>query len=221
MNIPVYVNCRDRVRDLRRLVCWLENAGHDIILLDNASTFEPLVEYLRATPHDVVCLGRNLGARAIWEANLAPAGWYVYTDPDCLPTAACPHDAVEHLRDLLERFPMFPKAGLGLYLDDVPASMPSLNWERSLVTEGQRLLDGVYSSLIDTSFALYRPGATFGYTAIRTGGQYRCRHMGWYIDRDNLDDEDAYYLAHAVAGVVRDERGNITFAGSSWAEGKQ
>src|SRR5437879_5702154 len=95
---PIFVNVRDRVTCLRQLVDWLERAGHErIVLVDNASSFPPLLDYLEDTPHQVVRLGANLGSRALWAANLVPDEWFVYTDPDVVPTDDCPSDLVAHL----------------------------------------------------------------------------------------------------------------------------
>lgn len=204
---PIYINCRDRVTPLRALVEWLETASHErIVLLDNDSTYEPLLAYYKATSHEVIHLGRNAGSRALWITDLVPGEWFVYTDPDVIPIAECPHDAVAHLYDLLERYPTFPKAGLGLHLDDLPATLPSLKWEQSLVSPDRELEPGAFDSLIDTTFALYRPGARFDYRAVRTGAPYQARHMSWYVTEP--DAEDAYYLEHAIPGP----------AGSSWKE---
>lgn len=206
---PIYVNVRDRVRDLRRLVAWLEKAGHErIVLVDCASTYEPCVEYLAASPHTVVRLRTNSGSRALWNEGIGPSEPFVYTDSDTVPCDDCPLDAVARLADLLDRFPAFPKAALGLYLDDFPPSLDQgiLRWERSLVCEGRAVAAGVYASLSDTSFALYRAGVPFGYTALRTGAPYLCDHAGWAAEA-NPDAEDLYYLDHATAGPE----------GSSWA----
>lgn len=203
---PIYINVRDRVTPLRALVAWLERAGHErIILLDNGSTYEPCVEYLKATPHDVVALGANYGSRALWLAGLVPNEWFVYTDPDVVPTDQCPRDAVAHLRRLLGRHD-HPKAGLGLFLDDVPVTFPHLAWERSLVIH--EVEPGAFDSQVDTTFALYRPGSPFVYRALRTAAPYQARHVSpsWY--GGELSEEDAFYLAHA-----KDD----DFHGSTWA----
>jgi hypothetical protein len=191
-------------------VTWLENARHErIVLLDNDSTYAPLLDYLDETPHEVIRLGENLGARALWLADLVPDEPFIYTDPDLIPTDECPLDAVEHLHDLRRRFPQFPKVALGLHLNDVPADRPSLEWERSLVAPDRQIAPGVYNSLADTTFALYQPGAAFSLTAIRCGKPYECRHMPWYVTEP--DAEDSYYLERAIVGPD----------GSSWAQGQQ
>jgi hypothetical protein len=201
LDIPVFICSRDRVSCLRRLVEWLEKAGHQrIVILDNASTYPPLLDYLDASPHTVVHLGRNLGKRAIWLAGLAPNEAYVYTDPDIVPTEHCPLDAVAVLKNALDTHP-YPKAGLGLYLDDFPATLdPDLvTWERGHIIRGEDL-GGVYVSAIDTTFALYRPGGEFAYQGVRTHAPYEARHLGWYAEAEP-SEEDLYYLAHADAGT--------------------
>lgn len=196
--LPVYITCRDRVADLRPLVAWLEQAGHDrITLLDNDSTWPPLLTYLEQTPHTVVRLRGNLGSQALWRAGLVPDEPFVLTDPDVVPTADCPDDAAAHLLELAERHG-YAKAGLGLYLDDVPEDMPSLSWERSLVSPERECEPGVYASLIDTTFAVYGAHARFDLGALRCGAPYRARHLPWY--RRELDEEHAYYVEHAHHG---------------------
>ncbi|MHB1950168.1 MAG: glycosyltransferase family 2 protein [Acidiferrobacteraceae bacterium] len=213
---PILITCRDRVRDLRALVAWLEAAGHqDITLVDNASTWPPLLDYLAQSPHRVVRSSRNLGKTAIWQLGLAPTdGWFVHTDPDVVPHENCPSTLIRRLRGLLLRHDGWPAAGPGLYLEDVPASMTSLQWERGPVINGRELEPGARASLIDTTMALYRPGfdpSRHGLPcqAIRTEHPYVARHGSWYVTAP--DDEDRYYLAHAEAGAHA----------SSWAAGHQ
>jgi hypothetical protein len=46
------------VSPLIELVDWLERIGcQEIILLDNDSAYEPLLDYYRTTPHIVLTLG--------------------------------------------------------------------------------------------------------------------------------------------------------------------
>lgn len=199
---PVNIVTRDRVTDLRRLVSWLEDAGyHNIRFLDNGSRYRPLIRYLEASPHETLWLGRNWGSRVLWTYpdNLIPDEPYVLTDPDVVPVEGCPADLLARLQDLLDRYPHIPKAGPGLFLDDLDEDMPSLEWERELVSPGRLLEPDAYESLIDTTFALYRPGAQFSFHAIRTTGNYQFRHTPWYA-KPPLSAEDRYYLKRAARG---------------------
>jgi hypothetical protein len=206
---PIVINCRDRLTPLCAMIDWLTAAGHEnITLLDNQSTYRPLLDYYRCTPHKVVRLEHNLGARALWLASLDVLnGWYVYSDPDIVPIEQCPTSLLSVLRALLDEFPAVSKAGPGLYLDDVPATMDSLEWERALISEQRRLYSKAtdaeaYISKIDTTFALHRPHARFTYTAIRTGYPYQARHTSWYTDGQPLTDEDTFYLSRATKGPL-------------------
>lgn len=155
---PVFVNCRDRVTTLVELVSWLERAGcEEIHLLDNDSTYEPLLEFYRQTPHSVVRLGENYGRLALFEAPgvLARAGGkgFVYTDPDVVPAPDCPLDALDHLDELLARYPTVSKVGFGLRVD-VPDHYAHkeavVTWEQQF---WQRELEpGAYHAPIDTTF---------------------------------------------------------------------
>jgi len=210
LNIPIYITVRDRVSDLRKLVAWLEAAGHQRInLIDNDSTYGPCCDFLDHTPHKVYRLSRNLGARALWDAHMVPNEHFIVSDPDLVPIGDCPPDLVERLVWLLP-LSSYGKVGAGLHLDDLPGTLPSLEWERELVAEHRKIVPGAYNSLVDTTFALYRPGAEFAYEAIRTGYPYQMRHSSWYCDSGNLRDEDRYYLEHASSEGP---------TGSSWKAG--
>jgi hypothetical protein len=216
-DVPIFIICRDRVTPLRDLVSWLERAGHEsIIMIDNASTYEPLLEYYEQTPHSVVRLTENLGPYdSVWGGGLI-AEWardrsYVVTDSDVVPDDACPPDAVAYLQWVLDRFPTYRKSGLGLRLDDVPehyALAPMVReWEARFWL--RRIQKGLFRAPIDTTFALYRPHSGFELEpAIRTGGPYLARHTPWYSNLDALTEEDTYYRAHARAAISHwDDRG--------------
>ena len=61
---------------------------------------------------------------------------------------------------------------------------------------------GVFDAVSDTTFALYRPftkGASSPYKFMcRTGAPYMMRHLPWYLDLDNLDEEERYYSDHVI-----------------------
>jgi hypothetical protein len=193
---PIFINCRDRVTDLRRLVDFLEQAGHArITLLDNTSTYPPLLDYLAASPHTVVRLP-NLGSRSLWRAGLVPSEQFVFTDPDLVPIDECPHDLVDVLREALAASP-YTKAGVGLYLDDTPADMPSRGWEEGPEINGPMLTARSRHSLVDTTFALYEPDTHFELQSTRTIYPYLMRHLSWYVQEGYENAEDRYYLEHA------------------------
>jgi len=197
--IPVFVTVRDRVTCLKVLIDRLETLDDvgPIVLLDNASTYAPLLEYLAETPHEVVTLP-NLGNRALWIADVHPElrrGRFVLTDPDVIPD--CPDDALAVLGRVLDRHPELVKVGLGLRIDDLPSEAEAVRaWESQFWLNA--LEPGVYDAGVDTTFALYRPDGGSAITpAARTGPPYVARHLPWY----QTDPEETYYRAHATPGI--------------------
>jgi hypothetical protein len=98
---PVFIPIRDRLEPLVILIDWLERAGLDEIwLIDNASSYPPMLEFLESTSHHVVRTGINLGHRSPWLSGTVQRHShqrpYEVTDPDVIPDAQCPLDAVEH-----------------------------------------------------------------------------------------------------------------------------
>ena len=200
MSVPVFIICRDRLESLSELVAWLERAGCERIhLVDNASEYPPMLEYLERTPHDVIRLAENQGAFALWRSvlpDLGIEGRFVCTDPDIVPIEECPLDAIDYFGEVLDRYPRYIKAGFGLRIDDLPEhyamrdevlTVERYNWERPIAP---RLYDG----FIDTTFALYRGRDAFDQVpAVRTGYPYLAQHTTWYLDEANLPEEERFY----------------------------
>jgi hypothetical protein len=210
-NLPIFVVCRDRVTPLRGLVAWLEkNDYRRLILVDNASTYPPLVEYLGQTPHEVVRFSDNLGPhRSVWNTGIlgryAKGEHYIVTDSDVLPDEACPGDAVDLFLWALSRYPRYLKAGFGLRVDDLPAHNALAGevrrWESQY--RFRPLSRQLYDAPIDTTFALYRPDSGFQLApALRTGPPYLARHIPWYMDTDHRTAEEQYYRDHCDVAIA-------------------
>jgi len=207
--VPIIINSRDRVSCLERLIAWLRTAGYtNLAILDNHSTYPPLLDYLSGLGGEIVVLrsARNFGPRALWSSGLisllsdVP---FVYTDPDIVPVEDCPHDAVAMLSDLLDAHGRATKAGLGIKIDDIPETYEGKAKVRAWESQfWQRPLAGnCYDAPIDTTFALYRPGSWHQLQAVRAGAPYLVRHLPWYADSSQPTAEDRYYTEHAVSDM--------------------
>jgi hypothetical protein len=204
--IPVIINNYNRYECLVQLVAWLEKVGMtNIHILDNDSSYPPLLEYYARTPYRVVRLGRNVGYKALWTTpvwNEFKNDYYIYTDPDVLPWEQCPDDFIEHFFRTLNAQPAYGKVGFGLKIDDLPDHYAHkakvVTWEQKFWQ--QEIAPGLYDAKVDTTFALYRPRAEGGHwcTAIRTGPPYVARHLPWYADSAHPNEEDEFY-ARSVA----------------------
>lgn len=205
---PILIICRDRLDPLQQLLGWLDSAGYERpILIDNGSTYPPLVEFLAdCSALEVLRLEENLGHLAPWRSEVVQAsfgsiGPAVVTDCDVVPDSNCPDDAVERLAEVLLRHADVDKVGLGLRIDDLPDSYglkdEVIAWETKFwETE---VAPGVFDAEVDTTFALYRtlnkPHATV--RALRTGAPYVARHLSWYSDSSNPSKEQTYYREHS------------------------
>jgi hypothetical protein len=201
-DFPVIIINFNRLEYLRKQIAWLESAGMKrIFIVDNNSTYPPLLEYYRTLPYMIYSLDQNKGHLAFWRTGLyrkflnTP---FVLTDPDVLPIEACPSDAVDFFYKLLNEFPEVDKVGFALKLDDLPDHYPLkekvIAWEKRFWKEEIR--QDIYRATIDTTFALYRRknkchGNSSG---IRTSGDYIAMHLPWYEDHANLSEETLYYI---------------------------
>ena len=206
--IPVIINNYNRVSDLKRLIASLESRGYDnIVILDNNSTYPPLLAYYETCPHEVIRLPKNYGFLAIWQSGVYErfkSSFYVYTDSDLEIVEDCPDDFMAKFLGIFHRHPFCHKVGFGLCIDDLPdhyAHKAAVLRNEAEFWENE-VEPGVFDAVSDTTFALYRPftkGASSPYKFMcRTGAPYMMRHLPWYLDLDNLDEEERYYSDHVI-----------------------
>ena len=83
-----------------------------VIILDNNSDYEPLLEYYEETPHEVCKLGFNYGSAAPWHPEAGVLDKYdvhenfIVTDPD-LQIDHIPGDWLYVLREGLDNIRVF------------------------------------------------------------------------------------------------------------------
>ena len=207
-DVPIFINARDRLGVMKRLIDWLLDAGYRrLIILDNRSTYPPLLEYYRALDGDsrvkVIRLEKNFGYKAIWlsgvleQLNIATP--YVYTDPDLLPVEDCPKDFVRRFMEILDSNHELRKVGFGLVWDDITffGKERAQRTQRNFY-EGTQVGDEIYYAQIDTTFALYSNVRHYNVRfSVRTTGDSMAYHLPWYFDYDNLPPDEKYYVEHA------------------------
>jgi hypothetical protein len=216
LNIPVYIISFNQLSYVRQMVDSLEARGYgNIHIIDNASDYPPLIEYLEKSPHRVHFMEKNWGHNVFWQcgqfAETIAAGYYVITDPDIELPAGLPPDFMSTLLKILSEYPATHKVGLALHIDDLPKN-PDCDgiqrWESAFWNHQLKNPYGLemYDADIDTTFALYRPqkslgGDPPGHRAIRLAGQFTARHLPWYraLGQGGAEgtDEEKYYYSHA------------------------
>jgi len=204
--IPIIINNFNRLDYLRRLIHSMETCGlMNIIILDNCSTYPPLLEFYQTCNYQVIPLQQNYGHLALWKSGLYDRykwNYFVYTDPDVVPVAECPKDFIVHFKRLLDKSYKLDKIGFGLRIDDLP---DTFSLKEKIIAYEKRYWQkkagaGVYNAPIDTTFALYKPlsdlkrGEVYTLNAWRTDSPYLANHLPWHVDSNHLSAEDEYYM---------------------------
>ena len=210
-DIPVFIISYDRLSCLEKLIGSLERTGiSNIHIIDNASTYPPLLEYYSKTPYDVIYVGENLGSRVFWKSDIFDKyrnDFYVVTDSDLEMLDECPKDLIPFLFGVLKKFPFVRKVGVSLKIDDIPDDSVLGNdvkqWESQFFKAPIKGANAFYAS-VDTTFAIYLPDDLAGdipfLRAIRGAYPYQARHLPWYKRQGEISEEDEYYSAHRSNG---------------------
>lgn len=199
-DIPIVINNFNRLSTTKKLADDLSKLGYtNIHILDNNSTYPPLLEWYNDCPYKVELLGRNLGQLAIYNSDYINKfeGWIAYSDSDIELNGNTPQEFVERMIQLTEKYNRI-KAGLALRVDDIPDTRYGLyvKWQEERYWK-QQLGPEVYDSHVDTTFSVIQVGQPFTYQAIRIAGDMTARHIPWYLDYENLNEEELYIIEHS------------------------
>lgn len=208
-SIPIIIISFNQLLYLKKLIHFLIEHNYDnIVIIDNNSTYEPLLEYFSEIESSVRIhrLKQNYGHLVFWEVKglyeMYSKGYYVITDADINPIPECPDDFLLYFKKILDKNLEITKVGFSLKIDDIPYTNihkeKIVKWENRFWDERER--DGNFIADIDTTFALYRPHYTYSisnfYKAYRAKTPYLARHGGWYIDNENLTEEQKFFFAN-------------------------
>lgn len=203
--IPIIINNFNRLDSMIQLIESLEKRGYtNLYIIDNLSSYPPLLQYYETCKHHVFRLDRNIGMNALWGSGIYKKfknDFFVYTDSDLVPIEECPDDFLLFFKQTLKKHKLAQKVGFSLKIDDLPDCYDMKDHVISLEKpffEHQRD-EFLYWAPIATTFALYRPGAkrihaNYNIEMYRTAYPYMARHLPWYIDTKNPDEENSYYL---------------------------
>lgn len=224
-SVPILINNYNRFDKLLTLIDGLTGRGYNNIwIIDNGSTYPPLVEWYKTCPYKVLLLNENVGHLSIFKTGLYKAfynSYYAYTDSDLEICPECPDDFMEKFISLFKRYPRVIKVGFSLKIDDLPDVFVHkhevVEWESQFWRK--EVESGVYDAPIDTTFAVYRPWfiggiVNFKDKHLRVGPPYVMRHLPWYIDEKNLSDEDRYYLSTIATSTHWSEKSQKNIEGN-------
>jgi glycosyltransferase involved in cell wall biosynthesis len=210
MKMPVIINNRDLLTWPKNMVKRLQQFKGigDIIIIDNGSTYPPLLEWYKTEPCQIIHID-NIGHQAPWISGLIrslDADYYVVTDSD-LDLTNTPDDTLLYLQDCLIDSGL-PKLGLMLDLEAVKPGMlyyDYLQWYEAGRRRTSPEINGIMTKLaVDTTFAMYRnEQRNYFVGGGSTMQPYQTVHVPWLYTRETLanDKEYQYYLQHANASA--------------------
>lgn len=207
--MPVLINNFNRVELLKQQIEWLLSLDDkvSIIIVDNDSTYPPLLDFYRKINHpavQVVYLGFNSwrkGVEYIGTKKLKGFDKYIITDSDLLPYPSTPKDIIGHIANLLDEYPKYNHIGTSLEIQDIPDKNPLKNQILTFesvywLPKATLLNDTVFIAKIDSTFAMYRNSSKVLITepALRTNRPYTLKHIDWYLAPVDFSEEYIYYL---------------------------
>ncbi len=216
----------------RKQAEFFTECGHTVVIVDNCSTYPPLLEWYKVCPYKVVStefIALSTYNRFVWELGLhqskiVEGDFYAVTDSD-LSFDGVPKDFCEVLANHIDRSPGILKCGLSIRLSDLPDN-PYANRYKEAEKNNYSQEDqyGFYGIPVDTTFAVYskdrcnnleslwRPSGdpapesfldnSYFYRSHRSPEPYTVQHLPWYMDINNLTDEQQYHLKVTRHGSI-------------------
>ncbi len=226
--IPIFVITFQRLEVLKKVIesYKIIKTPHKIVISDNASTYRPLIAYLKQLEQE--------GCKVFWNKKNSPfenvaanlksylkncsrkPRYYCVGDSDVMFAPGTSSNVLEVYKFLLHKYRV-SSVGPMLQINSIPYSYPA----RAIVMQrhgkiwarrhhhthfhGKRITFTRFP--IDTSFSLYSARTPFPVThrsklpAIRVHPPYESLHLDWYITADNISEDQRVYASTAKKGV--------------------
>jgi glycosyltransferase involved in cell wall biosynthesis len=224
--MKVYINNRNYFTWPKAMAEILLNQNHEVIIIDNNSTYEPLLDwYDKEKDVKLIRLDVNGGHESPWKFGIVDrSDYYVVTDPD-LDISEVPRDWDKNLKEGLEKYNC-GKVGLSLSEKCIPEDNPAwilddfcsapdgdhpLRWGEEI-----KLCERFLNYPVDTTFAIYSPSMPYFIGGIRSNSPYTAKHLPWhivpFINKNSssyqieMNDELYFYFSKASNSSVTKSR---------------
>ncbi|MBF0158463.1 MAG: hypothetical protein HQL58_02970 [Magnetococcales bacterium] len=221
--VPIIINSFNKKTCLELLLNWLREYEYKrIFIIDNASTYQPLLKYydelLYNFPPNVISIAKlssNYGPFALWNKDLLRGlgieSEFVYTDSTVVPDENCPGDVVGYLQNVLVNHSTISSIGLGVRVDDIPQSNSSRDAIQKMESRlwQKPAMRGFFWAESETTFTLYRPLAqrNSNPASIRSGYPYLARRTSWYTNSLRLTEEEGFCATATGYGAKHAHQG--------------
>ena len=182
----------------------------EIIIVDNNSTYPPLLEWYDTNPCTIVKSNQNYGQYGVWMSgvlNTIESDFYVVSDPD-LDLSLTPKDCLIKLKEKLEKYDDICRIGLSLcnFWNRVEGQC-FYYWLEHMKHEfldETKLVDEILMGhIVDTTFAMYVKNRSHIGKSCALDFPYCATHLPWLYTNEDLNDsynsnpEFFYYLKTA------------------------
>lgn len=233
LKIPIVVICWNELTYIKNMVNQLKHFEHPIILLDNHSTFAPLLEYYKeikkelGSKIEIRMLKKNYGNTVYLTLKHTLPNIYILTDPDIELNKNMPRNFAEILLELSEKYKMY-KIGMALdtkHREDF-LNCGSPNLSKKLFNYHAQFFKNkieddtyeLYNAFVDTTFCLVNTKyAIKNYNiskdymqstkpALRIAGNFTAKHLPWYknsLKKMPKNEFNAYITNSKSSTIVR------------------
>ena len=208
-NMSVLIIGYNQYTYIKNMVLQLEKYTNDIVVIDNNSNFEPLLDYYNNEyKYSLLKMDKNYGHKVYEEKfiNNIFGNIYILTDPDLEFNKNLPLNFINILINISKKYKA-QKVGFALDISSLDirpeltyGNMPLKMWESQFWTNKINNNNyELYNAAIDTTFCLINKN--YNIKSIRVAGNFTCKHLPWHINYHDklLNNEYNAYLENNVS----------------------
>jgi len=227
--IPIFIITCDRLEALKKSMQSYYDyikTPFEVVIIDFGSSFGPMIDFLKKLENenmkiywqDRISLKAELNSidgiiQNYFESH--PKSNYVVTDPD-IALDNIEGNILDVYSYLLENIKQISVVGPMLRIDDIPDCYPkkekllSGGWHKDFhsrkintILYEDKIIKYVFAP-IDTTFGMIRAGKRWvrPMRGARVLAPYSARHLDWYLDPENLTEDQKYYMKHASRKIT-------------------
>jgi len=206
--LPVVVIAHNNLHFVKNFIEQLKKYPNPIIIMDNKSDYEPLLEYYKEIQYEmgskleIRYLNENYGSAVFIRLKNELPKVYILSDPDLKLNPDMPMNFGEIMYNLSNKYKAF-KVGLALNISDKDKFLTCSNY-----IDGQNIVEWERKywedRIPDSDYELYRVGKTDNTTfslinnnyqinnEIRIAGNFTAKHLPWYkgyLEKNMPSDE--------------------------------
>ena len=208
-SIPIVVICWNNYYFVKNFINQLKRFPNPIILLDNKSNYQPLLDYYKEIKSelkdkiDIRMLDKNYGHKVYMILKDTLPSVYILSDPDLELNPKMPKNFAKIFLELSNQYKCY-KVGCALKIDDHEKFIQCDNytdkkniydwetqfWKKPIMHDNYEL----YEADIDTTCCLINTNYTTKSLKkrIRVAGNFTAKHLPWYNNyiKDNISSDE-------------------------------